>query len=184
MSIRRRRWPMVAGTLLLLSIIGAGLVQAAPTSASSVAGASTPAALTADEAETGAGGQVGRLGDRLRALRERFGDGRLARLRQHLVHGTFTVLNRDGELMTIQLDHGTVSAIGDGSITIAEAGGSSVTVSTNTDTKVRKDRAPATLTALELGDEVVVHSIVEGGSATARFVFGPPPAPAPTGGAS
>ena len=184
MSIRRRRLTMVAGALLLLSIIGAGLVQAAPASASSVAAASAPSALNADRAENAAGGPGGHLGERLRVLRERFGDGRLARQRQHLVHGTFTVLKRDGELMTIQLDHGTVSAIEDGSITIAEAGGSSVTVSATADTKVRKDRAPASLGVLEIGDEVVVHSVVEDGSATARLVFVPPPAPARTGDAS
>jgi hypothetical protein len=111
-------------------------------------------------------------------LRDRFGDGRLARLRQHLVHGTFTVLDRDGELITIQLDQGTVNAIGDGTIIIAEAGNASVTVATNADTKVRKDREPASVDALEIGDEVVVHSIVEGDSATARFIIVPPPTPA------
>jgi hypothetical protein len=169
MSTPRWRLAIVAGALLLLTGLGAGLVQAAPSPASAAATSSAPAA----EPDS-----PGPLGERLRALRDRFGDGRLARFRQHLVHGTFTVLGRDGELVTIQLDHGTVAAIPDGTITIAEAGDTSVTVNTTDDTKVRKDRAPSLLAALDVGDEVVVHSIVEEGAATARFIVVPPPAPA------
>jgi preprotein translocase subunit YajC len=171
MTTPRWRLAIVAGALLLLTAAGAGLVQAAPSSASTAPVASAPAELEPD--------QPGPLGERLRALRDRLGDGRLARLRQHLVHGTFTVLNRDGELITIQLDHGTIAAIGDDTITISEAGGTSVTVSTTAETKVWKDREPSSLAALEVGDEVVVHSIVEDGSATARFIVVPPPSPDP-----
>jgi hypothetical protein len=175
MSTPRWRLSTVAGALLLMTAVGAGLVNAAPSSPSSTAAATVPAQAAESDAP-------GLLGERLRALRDRFGDrfgdGRLARFRQHLVHGTFTVLGRDGELVTIQLDHGTVASIADGRITIAEAGDTSVTVNTTDDTKVRKDREPSSLAALEVGDEVVVHSIVEEGAATARFIVVPPPAPA------
>jgi len=173
MSIPRWRLAIVAGALVLLSA-NAGFAQAAPSSASVSAAASTPAEFEP--------GQPGPLGERLRKLRDQFGDGRLGRLRQHLIHGTFTVLNRDGEAIAIQLDHGTVAAIGDGAITISEAGGTSVTVNTTPDTKVRKGGGPSSLAALEVGDEVVVHSIVEDGSATARFIIVPPLAPTPTAG--
>jgi hypothetical protein len=99
----------------------------------------------------------------------------LGRLRKHLVHGTVTVLDRDGELITLQLDHGTIAAIGDGSITIGEAGNTSVTVATTADTRVRKGRAPASLAALAVGDEVVVVSVVDGSTATARRILVPAP---------
>jgi hypothetical protein len=173
MSTPRWRLAIVAGALLLLMAVGTGLAQAAPTAASTTG--ETPTAVTPAEFDPD---QVSRLGERLRALRDRFGDGPLRRLRQHLVHGTFTLKDRDGDLITIQLDHGTISAIGDGTITIAEAGDTSVTVATNADTKVRKDREPASVDALEIGDEVVVHSMVEGGSATAQFIVVPTPAAA------
>jgi hypothetical protein len=169
MTIPRWRLAIVAGALLMLTTLGAGFAQAASSSASVATAAGTPAAES---------DQPGPLGERLRALRDRFGDGRLGRFRQRLVHGTFTVVGRDGELVTVQVDHGTIAAIGDGTMTIAEAGNTTVTVTTTSDTNVRKDRAPSSLAALEVGDEVVVHSIVEDGTATARRVVVLPPSPA------
>ena len=108
----------------------------------------------------------------------------IANIRGHLVHGTLTVVDRDGKLVTYQLDHGTVSAVGTASITIAEAGGSSVTVSTTTATRVRKDAQPSTLAGLKVGDEVVVRSTVDGGTATRqadRRAAGGPAVTAPSG---
>lgn len=180
MTIPRWRLAIVAGALIVLSAFGGGLVQAASPSDASTGTAS------AATASTGTGWRPALfVGERLRALRDRFGDGDLGRLRKHLVHGTVIVLDRDGKPITLQLDHGTISAIGAGSITIAEAGGSSVTVATSAETRVRKDRKASSLAALAVGDEVVVGSIVNGGSATARGILVPPPAPAAaTGSAS
>jgi hypothetical protein len=169
MATPRWRLAFVAGALLLLTALGAGFAQAAPSSAAAVPAATVPTAET---------DQPGPLGERLRALRDRFGDGRFARFRQHVVHGTFTIVGRDGELITIQVDHGTVAAMTDGTLTIAEAGDATVIVNTTADTKVRKDRKPSSLAALEVGDEVVVHSIVEDGAANARFIVVPRPVPA------
>lgn len=175
MIIPRWRLAIVAGALIVLSAIGGSLVQAA--SAPSASTASTGVVSPAATVPAAIGSDLPLLlGERLRALRDRFGDGGLGRLRKHLVHGTVTVLARDGKLVTIQLDHGTISSLGDGSITIAEAGGSSVTVATTAETRVRKDRQPASLAALAVGDEVVVASVVDGGSATARGIVVPPPA--------
>lgn len=176
MTTPRWRLAIVAGALLLSTALGAGLARAAPSSASAVAAASAPAAEP---------GQPGPLGERFRALRDRFRDGHLARLRQHFVHGTFTVVGREGQLITIQVDHGTVAAIADGTLAIAEAGDRTVSVNTTEDTRVRKDREPSSLAALEVGEEVIVHSIVEDGAATARFVVVPPRVPGvPADGAS
>ncbi|MDO8483463.1 MAG: DUF5666 domain-containing protein [Candidatus Limnocylindrales bacterium] len=186
MTIPRWRLAIVAGALIVLSAIGGGLVQAG--SASSASTTSTgPVPPTTAAAPTEIGSDLPSfVGERLRALRDRFGDRGLGRLRKHLVHGTVTVLDRDGELITLQFDHGTISAIGDGSITIAEAGGSSVTLATTAEARVRKDRKPASLSALAVGDEVVVHSVLDAGSATARWIVVPAhaPASAATDGAS
>jgi hypothetical protein len=112
----------------------------------------------------------------LLALRDRVQE-RIANVRGRLVHGTITVLDRDGKLVTYQLDHGTVTAIGGASITIAESGGSSVTVATSTATRVRKDARPSTLANLKAGDEVLVRSTVTGATATATLVLVLPPSP-------
>lgn len=162
MSIPRWRLAIVAAALLLLSAFGGGLVQAAPAPASP---------STAVD-----GGPSG--GARMAALRDRLGPRELGRLRKHLVHGTVTVLDRDGKLITLQLDHGTISAIGDGSITIHEAGDTSVTVATTSDTRVRKGPRPSNLEALEVGNEVIVVTVVDGSTATARRIVVLLPRPA------
>ena len=176
MTIPRWRLAIVAGALIILSAIGGGFVQAASTSSASTTTSVAVVPTTATVPTETRSDLSSFAGERLRALRDRIGDGDLGRLRRHLVHGTVTVLDRDDKLVTLQLDHGTISAIGDGSITIAEAGGSSVTVATNADTRVRKDRKPGSLATLAIGDEVVVQSVVDTGSATARRIVVPVPA--------
>jgi hypothetical protein len=178
MTIPPRRLALAAGALVILGAIGGGLIGVAATStAASADGAATAALAVAGEPVSGGEGPA-----RLLALRDRL-EWRPAGLRRHLVHGTLTVLDRDGKLVTHQLDHGTVTVTGGGSITIAEAGGTSVSVSTTAETRVRKGGKPATLADLKVGDEVVVRSIVEGGSATAKLVLVPPASPVtpPTG---
>lgn len=187
MTIPRWRLALAAGALVVLGAAGGGFVQAAATSSVPSAEAPTTAAASTDSAlildslalvsDPTSGGVA--VPAQLLALRDRLAE-RLANVRGHLVHGTLTVLDREGTLVTYQLDHGTVSAIGGTSITIAEAGGSSVTISTTTATRVRKDAKPSTLDGLKAGDEVVVRSIVDGGAATARLIVVPPAKPAVT----
>jgi hypothetical protein len=179
------RIALVAGTLVVLGAIGGGLVQA--TDASTVQSADTAAPVaTADDATamldalaltTDSASSSGAMPAQLLALRDRL-EGRFAGLRKHIVHGTLTVLDRAGKLVTLQLDHGTVSAVGNGSITIAEAGGTSVTVATTAETRVRKGNKPARLADLKVGDEAVVKSTVVGGSAAAKRVVVPAGSPA------
>jgi hypothetical protein len=191
MTIPRWRLALAAGALVVLGAFGGGFAQAAVTPSAPAAGTDSAAAaaddallldslvLAGDPTASGAALPV-----QLLAARERLA-GRLANLRGHLVHGTLTLLDRDGKLVSCQLDHGTVSAIEGASITIAEAGGASVTVSTTAETRVRKDAKPSTLANLKAGDEVVVRSIVDGGSTTAKLVVVPPAGPAissPSGG--
>jgi hypothetical protein len=195
MTIPRWRLALAAGALVVFGAVGGGFAQAAVAPSAPAAGTDSAAAaadgallldslvLASDPTSSGAALPVPLLG-----VRERLAGrvaGRFGNLRDHLVHGTLTVLDRDGKLVSYQLDHGTVSAIGSASITIAEAGGASVTVSTTAETRVRKDSNPSTLANLKTGDEVVVRSTVDGGSATARLVVVPPAMPAitsPSGG--
>jgi hypothetical protein len=81
---------------------------------------------------------------------------------KHLVHATATFTDKEGNLVTIQLDHGTIQAIGNGSLTIAEAGSSTVTVSTDDQTKVHVGRTAGSLTDLKVGDAVFVQSRIDG----------------------
>jgi Domain of unknown function (DUF5666) len=98
---------------------------------------------------------------------------RLAVLR-HLVHGTVVVdLPRLGGLTTVQLDHGTVSAVSATSLTVAEQGSSSATVTVGGDTRVRKDGKRAAVGDLATGDEVFVLSKVEADGTVAYLVVVP-----------
>jgi hypothetical protein len=104
-----------------------------------------------------------------------------ARLRQlarvggkNLVHAE-VVVDRSGTLVTFQVDRGSVSAVGSGLLTIAEAGARSETVTTTGATRVRKDGKKASVAALAKGDQVVVVSRVENGKATAAFILVPKP---------
>jgi len=179
MTIPRWRLAIVAAALIVLSAIGGGLAQAATAASAPAGSAGTVAPAAATSPTHNASERPLLAAERLRALRGRFGIGDLGGLRKHLVHATVTVLDRDGKLITLQLDHGTIASIGDGTVTIAEAGGSSVTVATSAETRVRKDRAPATLAALAVGDEAIVVSVLDSGTATARRIVVPPAAPAP-----
>jgi hypothetical protein len=187
MAIPRWRLALMAGALVILGAVGGGLVQASATASSAAADADAAAASSSNNAllldsialmndPTSSGAAVPA---QLLGLRDRL-QGRLANIRRHLVHGTLTVLDRDGKLVTHQLDHGTVSAVGSASITIAEAGGSSVMVATTSETRVRKDAKASTLADLKTGDEVLVRSTVVGSSATANLVVVPPANPAVT----
>jgi len=187
MTIPRWRLALAASALVALGALGGSLVEAAATPPTTTADTAATAAAAADDAllldslalmndPTSSGAAVPA---QLLALRDRLA-GRLANVRGHLVHGTLTVLDRDGRLVTHQLDHGTVSAVGGSSITIAEAGGSSVTVATTSDTRVRRDAKPSTLADLKIGDEVVVRSTLVSGTAAANLIVVPPATPAVT----
>src|SRR5512143_147894 len=123
MRIPTWRLALTGGAIIVLVVAGIGL--AAASNAPTAPGADV--AVAAPTAGPGAGGP-------LAGLRDRLGAGRLLRIGRHLVHATVTV-NRGGQLVNVQLDHGTVQSIGDGKLTIAEAGGTTVTVSTSDATK-------------------------------------------------
>jgi hypothetical protein len=102
--------------------------------------------------------------------------GQLRRLAawSRLVHATVVVdLPALGGLTTIQLDHGTISAVSATSLTIAEAGGGSVTVTLSDETRVRRAGAKAAIADLKAADEVFVMSKVTAGGTEGYLVVVP-----------
>ncbi|HEX8938711.1 MAG TPA: hypothetical protein VF763_00995 [Candidatus Limnocylindrales bacterium] len=169
-SIPHWRLALLGGAVVVLAALGVGLVSAAPWS-----GASTP-----NGPAVGDGGGAQGVVDQLAG--QAAGDQALpARLVRHLlardlVHAVATFDRPRTGLVTVQLDHGTIGAVGSGTLTVTEAGGASVTVRTDTETRVRIDRQRAQLGDLKVGQQVYVASLVQSGEAEglARLVVVPP----------
>ncbi len=186
MTSTLRRIAVTTAAILLLGLAAVGLVEAgvaigadgvranpAPLGAAS-AGSSDPAfageidaLLAADQNAAPNPAAGGRAKVAVAGLR------RLAAAR-HLVHATVVVdLPRLGGLTTVQLDHGTISAVSATSLTIKEAGNTSATVALGDETRVRKHAAKAAIGDLKVGDEVFVMSKVEAGGTDAYLVVVP-----------
>jgi hypothetical protein len=180
MRIPTWRLALTGGAILILAIAGIGVAAAAVTSGTQHA-ATVDAAPAAD---TGAGTDTAPAAAPQRPLAGGLEEdlGRLGRLGGRLVHAEATVQDKDGNLIDIQLDHGTIQAIGNGSITISEAGNSTVVVKTDTDTKVHIGREAGTLDDLKVGDEIFVQSRVDGGNALAKHILKKPAATTTSGG--
>ena len=190
MAIFSRSLALAGGTALLAGVLGAGVAigsgaslrPQAPGSPASLA-ATAPAAadptIDAVLAALDGAGATGSAGFAApgAGAKPAVGPGerilRLARWKQ-LVHATLTVDRPGAGIQTFTLDHGTISGLSSGSIVVAEAGGSSVTLATDARTRVRKDAEKATLADLVTGDRVVVVSVAESGGARALLVVVPP----------
>jgi hypothetical protein len=109
--------------------------------------------------------------ERLERARDAWGGGRWLRWGRHLVHAEVTVTGRDGELITLAFDHGTLAAVGGGSLTITETGGGTETVSIDDGTVVYVGRDDGDLDDLSEGDEVFVQSRVDAGAALAKRIL-------------
>ncbi|HEV2005452.1 MAG TPA: DUF5666 domain-containing protein, partial [Candidatus Limnocylindrales bacterium] len=133
---------------------------------------------TASDEPKASGAPDGKGGKGLRALLK--GRGLKLGLGGRIVHVTATVQDKDGKLIQLQVDHGTVQAIGGGSITVAEAGGTNVTVSTDASTLVRTGRTAGSLSDLKVGDQVFVQSRIDGGATLAKHILKVPTASGPT----
>ncbi len=152
MRIPTWRLVLTGSAILVLGVVSVGLVQAAPQAATQA----TTAALEQPATDP----ELAALAANHPILR------RLAAWR-HLVHGTVTFDRGDKGLVTVQFDGGSISAIGNDTITIAETGGTSVTVRTDAETRVRKDGRPSQLDKLAVGDTVIAVSEVQNGQANA-----------------
>lgn len=190
MIISLRRTLVATLVVAALSAAVIGVAAAAPVTSEAPLGAA-PAAVTlaadagpADAGAADSGAIAGELDAILAAERaaapdgqRRAGRGELRRLAawRRLVHATIVVDLPEKGLTTVQLDRGTVSAVSADSLSIAEAGGTSVTIKLGAETRVRKDGKKAAVADLKVGDEVFAMSLVEGSSSEAYLVVVPRP---------
>lgn len=176
MGIPRWRLALTAAAIGVLAVAGIGLVNAGSSSPDVPTGAvsGTVADVVAANAEDAA------LDAALEAAPAAARDGVAGRganagpigrwVARHLVHAVVTIEGEDDDLYTIQLDRGTVTAVDADSLTIAEAGGSSVTVVLNDATRVREGRERSNLDAIDVGDDVFVQSRIDD-STLAKRIF-------------
>jgi hypothetical protein len=167
MRIPTWRLALTGGAVVILGAIGIGLVAAAsapttPTPNIVLAGA-TPGPAT--PAETRRPGH-----ERFKNVHGAWG-ARLLRLGRHLVHAEATVTDKDGNLIALSFDHGTVKSFAGGSLTISEAGGGTETVTTDAATIVHVGREDGKLEDVSVGDEVFVQSRVHGGITLAKRIL-------------
>jgi len=160
MRISIWRLALTGGAIVILVVAGLGLAAASNAPAAPAANV----AAAAPTASPSAGGPLARL-------RGRIAKARALRLGRHLVHATVTVTDKDGQLVTLQLDHGTVQSIGSGTLTISEAGSGTETVSTDDATKVFLGRNAGKLADVKVGAEVFVQSRVDGGTTLAKRIL-------------
>jgi hypothetical protein len=180
-----RRIAVTGGIAIVIAIAAIALLQALaadqppPLAAPVGAAGAAPAAATTttvadDDIAVGldailAADTTAAKGDRAAAR------GQLRRLAAwgRLVHATVVVDLKAGGLTTIQLDHGTISAVSATSLTMQEAGGGSVTVQLSDETRIRRAGAKAAIAALKVGDEVFAMSKVETSGTGAYLVVVP-----------
>jgi hypothetical protein len=175
MRIPAWRVALTGGAIIVLAVAGIGFAAASGAPATKATTTSLANAATTDTATTDPNLEVAlaadvELNDRL-APNDAGKLQRLLRLGRHLVHAEVTVTDKDGNLVNLQLDHGTVQSIGGGSLVIAEAGGGTETVSTSDLTKVHVGREKGDLGDLTVGAEVFVQSRIEGGTVLAKRII-------------
>jgi hypothetical protein len=84
------------------------------------------------------------------------------------LHGTFVVPNQDGTgYQTVQMQHGTVTAVSATSISVTSEDGFAATYVVDADTKVNRDGAIADIAA---DADVMVMAVVDGDTATAQRI--------------
>jgi Domain of unknown function (DUF5666) len=160
MRVPTWRLALTGGAIAILVVAGLGLAAASNAPAAPPANAAA-AAPTASPTTAGP----------LHGLRDRLGRAKLLKLGRHLVHADITVTDKTGALITIQLDHGTVQSIGDGKLTVSEAGGGTETVSTDDATRVWLGRSAGKLGDVKVGAEIFVQSRVDGGTTLAKRIL-------------
>ena len=105
MRIPTWRLALTGGAIVLLLVVGVGLVAASASPGATTAGSGNVAAAPATSGAPDASGDPagGRLG--LRGRIAAILGGRPGPVAQHFVDGTLTFTDKDGNLVTIQLDH-------------------------------------------------------------------------------
>lgn len=165
MNTNRKRLAFVSGTALTLVLTGASLVSAqTPDTTTPRGGDAGMGALHGPGmgdmggrgGRGGFGGDMGGGGDR--------GEAILGRI-DNLVSQETVTLDADGNTLTSRLQHGTVSAVADGSLSIDLATGESVTIATDANTAAygwsttdRPARTEIAVADVAVGGDVVVWS--------------------------
>ena len=173
MRIPNWRMALTGGAIVVLAAGGIGLAAAA----------TTPSASTAEVVKTLSTQDPAGSTAPTRSLgRERLAAGaasapRLLRLGRHLVHAEVTVTDKDGQLVDLWLDHGTVQSVGGGSLTLSESGGGTESVKTDDATIVHLGRTVGSLGDVKPGAEVFVQSRVVDGGALAKRILVLPTSP-------
>jgi hypothetical protein len=164
--VRIPTWRLVltGAAIIILAVAGIGLATAADAPAAPTSQVTTAEDGSTAPAPANRAGTAGEAGMEGRAWR-------LLKAGRHLVHAEVTVTDRDGNLVNLQIDHGTVVSIGGGSLTISEAGGVSETVSTSDATIVRLGREKGDLGDVAVGAEVFVQSRVDGATVLAKRIL-------------
>ena len=175
MRIPAWRVALTGGAIIVLAVAGIGFAAAsgapsARTTTQGAANAATTSTVTADsDLEFDLAADI-EVNDKL-APAEAGKLQRLLRVGRHLVHAEVTVTDKDGNLVHLQLDHGTVQSIGNGSVVISEAGGGTETVSTSDATKVHIGREAGDLGDIKVGAEVFVQSRIDGSTVLAKRII-------------
>ncbi len=78
-------------------------------------------------------------------------------------HGELSLTGKDGSTIAYTYDRGRITALGSGSITLAERGGRSITLAVDSSTVVREKGANVTLDSLQVGERAMFFS--QGGKA-------------------
>jgi hypothetical protein len=185
MQIPAWRVALTGGAITILAAGGIGLVAAGGARPATTAGtyavppaaevpaAGAPAADARAAAEPGTAeilaalAEDERAGHPGKALSARW----LLRAGRHLVHAEVTITDREGKLVDLWLDHGTVQSIGDGKLVIAEAGSTTQTVQVADDVVVYVGRKDGKLSDVAAGAEVFVQSRIVDGAAVAKRIL-------------
>jgi hypothetical protein len=160
MNTNRKRLAIVTGSTLALVLTGASVVSAqTPDMNGWGDGAGRGAQHAPGRGGMGDRGFGGGFGESDR------GQAMLDEQRQLVRQELIVDLGTDGGIVTKRIEHGTVSAAADGSLTITLATGESVSVTTDADTKVqaidlteRPFRTDAAIADVTVGSEVMVWS--------------------------
>jgi hypothetical protein len=167
MNTHRTRLAVITGTALALVLGGASIV-----------GAQTPGMAFGGDPGFGAmhgrgfGGGMGDGGFGGRGFGDRGDRGaRILERVDGLVRQELTTVDDDGAVTVQRVEHGTVSAVAEGSISITLPTGEAVTIVTDDDTDAygwdtddRPMREEIELTAIVAGDDVMVWSLSEDGA--------------------
>jgi hypothetical protein len=156
--MKRRSVLTGAAAVVLAGAIGGGAAYAASSPAPQVAGAPsaqlihttgsvTSNTTTADKTHPG-----------------------LAKRARRVVHGQFTIKTKDG-FRTVVTQRGEVTAVSPTSLTVTSPDHYAHTYTLGSTTRVRKDKAKATLTELSKGDHVRVVTSPKLGTNTAAIVI-------------